>query len=243
MLSALRNAAYRSFHSTESLDSPRAMYVFTWTNGRPKAAQPVSWAPMRDALAECARVAHAGAIPTKLKEACVNMSSKDMMSRSNCLAVLDSLEWMKEVWTASQRSGASCVFKTDPRGLFKYLGWVRDLNACLIPPEGTFKPLKQHREDLNRAKAIFEEMTRTAQVLEDMYLDKRMTWTSANILKPKATFVSCETLQALKNCIAAHEDMLDRMEEEFPGSTRNMRCGAGCSGKARHARTHARTHG
>ena len=74
------------------------MYVMTWENGRPKRALPVDWTPIRDAHAECKRLASSGAIPTRLTEACVNMSSKDMMSRTNCLAVLDSLDWMESVY-------------------------------------------------------------------------------------------------------------------------------------------------
>jgi hypothetical protein len=218
------------------------MYVFSWDNGRPVAAHPVVWSPIRDALEECKRLALTGIVPTRLKEECATMSSKDMMSRKNCLAVLDSLDWMENVWYHERNNSTvkgQTVFKESPVGLFKYLRWIKDLNDCLIPPT-SFKSLIDHRRDVNRAKAIFGDMVRTAQVLEDMHLDKGTTWSSPNISKARATFVSGETLQALKNAIFAHQDLLDTMEALYPGSTTRVWCGAGRSGTySTHIRMHA----
>ena len=141
---------------------------------------------------------------------------------------------VKDRWRASAWHDRALKLQQDLKGARSQLN-----NDCLIPPT-SFKSLIDHRRDVNRAKAIFEDMVRTAQVLEDMHLDKGTTWSSPNISKARATFVSGETLQALKNAIFAHQDLLDTMEALYPGSTTRVWCGAGRSGTySTHIRMHA----
>ena len=206
----LWSALLKSHHLDRAdLDSPRAMSMVLYVNGRPSEVLPVSVTVLREYYAYLKT--HTGVIPLKLPHAAVYPSSSDLMSRRLGLAVLspDLAHGLRATIDTHRE-----IFSIDPRGTLAYLELSSEIATLLTAP-GTFACAPMAME---RVGQIVQELQTTTQVLSDVFAQRNDPGVvdpfAPNCKRLSSTFLPAPTLNgiliAFNALKAANEEILER---------------------------------